>query len=525
MKKSIKISLIAIVGLCFAFAALFLLTMNSPRVSTAWARMAEGRAQAKQPAQIDTVWPVSMKARRAEILDWDDKVLARSVSVFDEKTGDSVQVREYPYGNLARRTIGFVRSGDFPESARYVGIEGKYDYLLGGEDGYQVVKSRWVKWPFRPAKFVRKVKETVPAKDGEYMNISLNIDMQAKADSALRAAIDDNPEIQGGCLVVSDVKGGWIRAMVNFVRYGDDGDLGEYYNVAIAHCYEPGSILAPATAITAMRCGGISSLDDKLPTNHGRSGYSKIMDPHIREYEFSHGTDSISVRDGILRSSRYVMAALAEKFFYQDEQMYVDTLKQVFWGDGYGSLFWEIEGLGDVTIPDPSNKSWSVSSIGSLGCGYGISAPALYYLGLYNAIARGGTGIYHRMVGEIVRDNRFLNKEHIWCPLEYYLCTKEQADEMTEALVESAALYPGMSEAKRTVAGKVGTSYEVMPNGWYSDDDGKRVMQQSFAGFFPAENPEYSVVCMVYTKPTVAINPASGIPARAVANLVNAVYE
>ena len=44
-------------------------------------------------------------------------------------------VRVYPYGKLARRTIGFVRDNNSTVGNRNVGLEGKFDYRLHGKEG------------------------------------------------------------------------------------------------------------------------------------------------------------------------------------------------------------------------------------------------------------------------------------------------------------------------------------------------------------------------------------------------------
>lgn len=46
-------------------------------------------------------------------------------------------VRQYPYGTLARRTIGFVRDNTDASSNNYIGIEGKFNAKLHGTGGYR----------------------------------------------------------------------------------------------------------------------------------------------------------------------------------------------------------------------------------------------------------------------------------------------------------------------------------------------------------------------------------------------------
>ena len=43
--------------------------------------------------------------------------------------------RQYPYGTLARRTIGYVKDNSNSNGNNHIGIEGKYDYVLHGKEG------------------------------------------------------------------------------------------------------------------------------------------------------------------------------------------------------------------------------------------------------------------------------------------------------------------------------------------------------------------------------------------------------
>ena len=51
------------------------------------------------------------------------------------------------------------------------------------------------------------------------------------------------------------------------------------------------------------------------------------------------------------------------------------------------------------------------------------------------------------------------------------------------------------------MAGKTGTSY-IAENGKYETPDGRHKQQGSFVGFFPAEDPKYTLVCTIYTELT-----------------------
>jgi len=105
------------------------------------------------------------------------------------------------------------------------------------------------------------------------------------------------------------------------------------------------------------------------------------------------------------------------------------------------------------------------------------------------------------------------------------ICSKAVADTVTRALiaVTEEGTAKRLKDAKCTVAGKTGTSFAVI-DGRYNDVDGRKKYQGTFVGFFPAEDPQYSVICVVYSKPTIHHYQGGGIPAKAIKTVVDNIY-
>ena len=106
------------------------------------------------------------------------------------------------------------------------------------------------------------------------------------------------------------------------------------------------------------------------------------------------------------------------------------------------------------------------------------------------------------------------------------ICSRAIADTMTRALlsVTEDGTARRLKSAKCKVAGKTGTSFATFANGKYSDENGRRQYQGTFVGYFPAEDPQYSIICAVYSRPTRTSYQGGGIPAAAVKTLVDYVY-
>ena len=425
-------------------------------------------------------------------------------------------VRKYPYGRLARRTIGYVKDNSTGAAKTHIGLEGKFDAVLHGSDGRECLR-------VTDYGSVRDFDSTyVKAVDGEDLRTTIDIDLQQLADRALRFQIDSVEDIDGGCLVLMEVKTGAIRAMVNLQRDPDRGyRLEEIVNHAIGRKCEPGSVFKTVTLLTAVDDGYIKSLDEVMPTNHGWvAGTALKQDIHIADWERDNKTKQISIYDGFKISSNYVLSSIAVNNYRNRTRHFIEKIYSYGLGD---SFEFDLEGLVTPTIPRvPEKRELNATTLGSVGFGYSTEETPLHILTFYNAIANKGRMMKPYLVedietGGVVRDRRgsaILNGS---------ICSKAAADTVTRALiaVTEEGTARALKHAKCTVAGKTGTSFATFPNGQYSDRDGRKKYQATFVGFFPAEDPQYSIVCAVYSRPTKTHYQGGGIPARTVRTVVD----
>ncbi len=400
-------------------------------------------------------------------------------------------VRKYPYGKLARRTIGFVRDNKgLPEEEikGNPGLEGRYDAILHGKDGREYLKQT-------DRGRVRNYDSSyVRAVDGKDLRTTLNIDYQDVADRALRERIDSLDDLSGACLVLMEVKTGAIRAMVNLSRDPNRGNaFEEITNFAIGRRCEPGSVFKTVTLLSVMSDGIYKSLDETIPTNHGIVKNTRMkQDVHILDWEREHKTKEISILDGFKISSNYVFGTLAVQNYAANPRQYVEKVYSYGLGDSFD---FDLEGLLTPLIPDPKSKT----NKGRMVKPY-----------LVEDIEKAGTIIDRR--GPSV--------------LNASICSRAIADTMTRALlsVTEEGTARRLKSAKCKVAGKTGTSFATFENGQYSDAAGRRQYQGTFVGYFPAEDPQYSVICAVYSKPTRTSYQGGGIPAAVIKTLVDYVY-
>ena len=436
-------------------------------------------------------------------------------------------IRQYQYGKLARRTIGFVRNNKSDVANTHIGLEGKFDYVLHGQEGREWMRvTDYGRVRNSDSAFVKAV-------DGKDLRITLNIDYQDIADRALREQITEEPDLEGACLVLMEVSTGAIRAMVNLVREEGTGPFEEIQNLAIGRKGEPGSVFKTVTLMSVLNDGFIKSLEETLPATNGNVVGTSIKDAHIPDFARQHHTNRISVLDGFKISSNYVFATLAVKNYGIDKSKgrgkgleKTERFLQNIYNYKLGEAFaFDLDGLQTPTIPSPSTRYWTDTDLGSIGFGYSTEETPLHILTFYNAIANKGRMMKPYLV-EDIEEHGIVTERRGPGVLNAAVCSKAVADTITRALkaVTEEGTAKRLKGAKCNVAGKTGTSFGTYENGQYQDALGRRKYQGTFVGFFPAEKPQYSIICVVYSKPTSRQFQGGGIPARAIRTVVDELY-
>ena len=431
-------------------------------------------------------------------------------------------IRRYPYGELARRTIGFVRNNKSQVTNTHIGLEGKFDYILHGKEGREYLRNT------DNGRIRNSDSSFVKAVDGQDLKTTLNIDYQEIADRALREQLGDEPDLEGACLVLMETRSGAIRAMVNLLRDKGDGRFAEIQNMAVGRKGEPGSVFKTVTLMSVLNDGYIKSLDETLPATDGRVEGTTLRDSHIPQFAAQHKTNRISVLDGFKISSNYVFATLAVKNYGKTKTSdKTDKFLSNIYTYKLGEAFdFDLDGLQTPTIPNPGTRYWTNTDLGSIAYGYSTQETPLHIITFYNAIANKGRMMKPYLVEDIEENGRVVTRrgESI---LNSAVCSRAVADTITRALkaVTEEGTARRLKGAKCSVAGKTGTSFGTFENGKYSDERGRRKYQGTFVGFFPAEDPQYSIICTVYSKPTNKSFQGGGIPARAIRTVIDKLYD
>lgn len=430
--------------------------------------------------------------------------------------------RQYPYGSLARRVIGYVKDNRSDGNNR-IGIEGRYNYVLHGKEGVE-----WLRITDGMKRIPDYDSTSVKAENGLDVRTTLDIDIQDIADRALRQNIGDNPDIEGGCAIVMDVETGAIRAMVN-LRRDSEGNLGETYNYAIGRAGDPGSVFKLTTLMTLLEDGKVT-LDTEVPTFKGRwswHGERLPADTYLKDKG-----EYITVADGLKISSNHVFRYLACENYGEDaesERRFIEKLYEYKMNENFE---FDLEGLAAPVIPAPGTDRWSGTALPSIAIGYSVLETPLHILMFYNGIANNGKLMKPYLVEALERNGKTVKRMGAEV-LNGSICSKATADTLTRALelVVEEGTGRRLKGARCTVAGKTGTAQipfvtEVggKARTVYKDRDGRKQHQGTFVGFFPADDPKYTAIVVVYSRLSVKDLYGGSIPAATFREITDNIY-
>ena len=173
----------------------------------------------------------------------------------------------------------------------------------------------------------------------------------------------------------------------------------------------------------------------------------------------------------------------------------------------------------------PGTPGWSNNTLGTVAYGYGLSVTPLHVVTFYNGIANHGRMMKPYLVESIEKDGKVLRR---FGPsaLNESICSPATADTVTRALkaVVNSGTGARLKGARLTVAGKTGTARIVLPDGKYQDAYGRKKNQGTFVGFFPADDPKYTILVTVYSYLSAQSFYGGTMPALAVRDIVDQLY-
>ncbi|MDB5192900.1 MAG: hypothetical protein JWQ96_2463 [Segetibacter sp.] len=392
---------------------------------------------------------------------------------------DKKIIRLNPYKLLAYRTIGLLRDKN------KVGLELTYDEYLTGTAGQRLVRF------ISGGASVPVDNFEVEPENGKDIVTTLDVNIQDVTESALMKMMVGN-EAEHGCAIVMEVKTGKVKAIANLGR-GKNGNYFEDYNYAITPS-EPGSTFKLATMLTVLE-DKKATLNTQVDLN---GGVWKIYGSTVYDSE-KHGLNRVTLKEAFEHSSNVGMAKIAWMHYSKNPNKFIKHLSALRMDTLTGI---DLKGEIKPTIYKPSNKkNWSNTTLPWMAFGYNLTVTPLQVLTLYNAVANNGKMMKPYLVNEIKKDGIML---HSFTPtvVKDSICSSATIKQLKECLEGVVLNGTGKSLKSNcySIAGKTGTALVANGSRGYAD----KVYQSSFAGYFPADDPQYSIIVVIKNKPHAA---------------------
>jgi cell division protein FtsI (penicillin-binding protein 3) len=389
---------------------------------------------------------------------------------------EQTERRVMPFKSLAYKTLG-----NTYEKNRATGLESTYNTYLAGVNGKRL-KQKMSGGVWRD---VNDENEVEP-KEGNDIVTSLDVQLQDAAEAALRRALLAN-KAQAGCVVVMEVKTGYVKAISNLSRsLTDSARYSETSNLAVEAKWDPGSTFKLASVLALLE-DGLADTSDLVDTQGGviRLSGKEIFDSKMGGYGV------ISLAKAFTESSNVGIIKAVLRGYRKNQSAFINRLR-AFKLDSKSGI--DLAEELNPTIYFPGHSKWSDLSLPSLAMGYEILIPPIQVLAFYNAVANNGYWVKPQLVKEIKHNGQTIKR------FDPQVSTKPICSEASVKKVHAImkdVVNNGTAKNIRNpfyqIAGKTGTvKKKLKVNG-----EEKVQYRASFAGFFPYDNPRYSCIVVI----------------------------
>jgi len=395
--------------------------------------------------------------------------------------------RDYPYNNIARRTIGnFIISNGKPVSE--YGLELHFDKELRGK-------------AVEIDTLVKDEQHQKKPTDGFDIITNLDVGIQSITHEELLKALR-SLKAEWGCAIVMETKTGAILAMTNLAHTANDSSYTKYSeavrNFAVEERRDPGSTIKLPSLMVALADGAIT-LDDTIRVRTTEEGYYpyvyKSVRTKVRDWDVKGYSDRrMTVREIFAHSSNLGVSKIIYDNYvsHQKSEDYYNRMKLMGLYNKTGI------DLPKEASPDVKDfDKWNGGTLIQMSYGYELSLTPLQILTFYNAVANNGKMMKPYLVREIKNGSEVVRKIKPEV-LNASICNKKTLD-LAKELLLSVVETPKIGTATRLrndnyrIAGKTGSAQTYNENTGGFDKN----IRGSFCGFFPADNPKYTCIVVV----------------------------
>ena len=285
---------------------------------------------------------------------------------------------------------------------------------------------------------------------------------------------------QSGQVIVMEVQTGQIKALVGLTRK----DSANYQSCENFSVWQSTGLMHPISLLAALETGKVK-LSDKVDTGNG---IYQIHGRELKDHNWHRGGyGELTIQEGLAASSNIATYKTMEKAFGDNPQTFFDLLANMSYGkpDSING----IANLNPAYFVTPKDNNWAKSDFAWSSIGYNQQISPIQILTFYNAIANDGKMIQPQLYKDSV------------VVINPQIASRVSIDSLKKALVFN--ITDGLGQPAKSdkvlVAGMQGTS-SLSTN----EDSTKDMYAVEFCGYFPTDNPKYSII--------VSIN-KTGLPA------------
>ena len=303
--------------------------------------------------------------------------------------------------------------------------------------------------------------------------------LQVNATSTLEEKLSEI-NAQSGQVIVMEVQTGQIKALVGLTKK----DSTNYQPCENFSIWQSTGLMHPISLLAALETGKVK-LSDKVDTGNG---IYQVQGRELKDHNWHRGGyGELTVQEGLATSSNIAIYKTMEKAFGNNPQSYFNLLANMSYGKP--DSITGIANLKPAHIVTPKDNNWAKSDFAWSSIGYNQQISPIQILTFYNAIANNGKMIQPQLYKDSV------------VVINPQIASRASIDSLKKALVFNITdgLGQHAKSDKVLVAGMQGTS-SLSTN----EDSTKGMYAVEFCGYFPTDNPKYSII--------VSIN-KTGLPA------------
>ena len=310
---------------------------------------------------------------------------------------------------------------------------------------------------------------------------SINTKQQSHANTVLKESINRINAVNGQ-VIIMDCKSGEVKVMVSLVN------AKSMIKFTTSQLSQPTGLMRPISLLAALEQGKVK-LNDSIDT---KSGIVDINGYLLEDYNWRRGGNGkISVQQGFLLSSNIATYLTVKQAFGKGYDRFYKTIINMDYGLSQDSI--------KATLPIPNDDI----SFAKFVNGKNQQITPLQILTFYNAIANSGKMVkptFHK--GETITiKEQITSKENI-AIIQQLLMQK----------VKDGLAHQAYSD-KVSIAGEQGTAI-------VKKDGNNTIYCLQFCGYYPSDNPQYSIIISLNKKGLPASGGMAGEIAKQIVELL-----